>query len=1088
VNSGFCVLRRPSVFLLTSLLASAPLFAAWEAKPGTIKVFAKKRPVSPSKPQRPFPPGLLRMLQAELVEDHEAFVMLQMPLPNASSAPRILRRDVADVIQILDEFDILQFSSFPVDARLREPLYPAGWRKEAYLPPPARDAFVLQFASPPRQSWIDELHAARATILDSMPYHGYVVLGDHEALRQIVERLPVQLFRIHQPVHKVSAAVREASDPFLDVVVSVANVPEAEDAIAFLASSTLEQILPPEPSGDRTRHRVTIATSAIPQLATLPAVLWIDLPAQAVPSGQREANLTIGDTLITTSPVLKPVLADHRAWIASRNLGNYTQQVKMAILDTGFDTASGDGVPSSPHSDFRKSDGSGTFVTVKKYTTETGASSNADCSGHGTFVAGVLAGNAGAQFSTQTRDCPSPCSDASYLMGVGVVPEVPLVVGRVFNYLASNPTPRGFVHQGFTTILSDLASQGVAIASNSWNDPNITTYTAETEDLDKLVRSANGANGGPPMAIYFSAGNSDDASNGNQYVSWPAIAKNVITVGASENFNQNSYTDYPPSNGYTNADDGNQIWIYSQKGPTRPPGVDNRIKPDLVAPGSGMESPATRNSAFGTTSCTSPVGTVGPVGAVIDSTPGQGHLWSRGTSFAAPAAAGAGALLYTWFKNKNVTPKPSLLKAMQITLARSLAGTGLPPDDRQGWGKADLTGLTPSLQPSDPYEWNNEEPNTVLTPFLTAALPALGSGYRILDTSQPVRITIVWTDAPGSPGADRELVNDLDLKVVIHGNAGHFALGNNFNPGTGRSLIFTTGVSGGIPDTRNNVEQVAFLAAEAGNSTQFHVEVFGRDIREDGIGVWTPGSLKQDFALFIQNAVAYTNNAAVTAENVPTMTVPAGGSFQASFTLQNIGNSVWSAAGGYKLGSIAIGNPFGSELTLAPGETIANPGTKFFTLNATVPYAAGTYPFQWRMFETPVQFGAATAFRTITVTPTGRSFYTVTPCRVFDTRDAGMGGRLLQGVERVFTIRGTCNIPPTATAVAANLTIVSPSAQGHLLAYPANIGPPLISTINFRAGQTRANNAALTLDTQGRIAVMPAGDTDLIFDVSGYFQ
>jgi hypothetical protein len=99
-----------------------------------------------------------------------------------------------------------------------------------------------------------------------------------------------------------------------------------------------------------------------------------------------------------------------------------------------------------------------------------------------------------------------------------------------------------------------------------------------------------------------------------------------------------------------------------------------------------------------------------------------------------------------------------------------------------------------------------------------------------------------------------------------------------------------------------------------------------------------------------------------------------------------------------------------------------------------------------------------------------------------------MGGRLLQGVERVFTIRGTCNIPPTATAVAANLTIVSPSAQGHLLAYPANIGPPLISTINFRAGQTRANNAALTLDTQGRIAVMPAGDTDLIFDVSGYFQ
>jgi photosystem II stability/assembly factor-like uncharacterized protein len=123
------------------------------------------------------------------------------------------------------------------------------------------------------------------------------------------------------------------------------------------------------------------------------------------------------------------------------------------------------------------------------------------------------------------------------------------------------------------------------------------------------------------------------------------------------------------------------------------------------------------------------------------------------------------------------------------------------------------------------------------------------------------------------------------------------------------------------------------------------------------------------------------------------------------------------------------------------------------------------------------------------VTPTGRSFYTVMPCRVFDTRDNGIGGRLLQSIQRVFTIRGDrCGIPATATAVSANLTIVNPSAQGHLLAYPADIGPPSTSTINFRAGQTRANNAMLTLDSQGRIAVTSTADTDLVFDVSGYFQ
>ncbi|MGH9650630.1 MAG: hypothetical protein ACRD3I_09200, partial [Terriglobales bacterium] len=88
----------------------------------------------------------------------------------------------------------------------------------------------------------------------------------------------------------------------------------------------------------------------------------------------------------------------------------------------------------------------------------------------------------------------------------------------------------------------------------------------------------------------------------------------------------------------------------------------------------------------------------------------------------------------------------------------------------------------------------------------------------------------------------------------------------------------------------------------------------------------------------------------------------------------------------------------------------------------------------------------------------------------------------------VFTIWGTCGIPANATAVSSNLTIVGPAAQGHLLAYPANIGPPTISTINFGAGQTRANNAVVTLDTQGRMAALPAADTDLILDVNGYFQ
>jgi hypothetical protein len=61
-----------------------------------------------------------------------------------------------------------------------------------------------------------------------------------------------------------------------------------------------------------------------------------------------------------------------------------------------------------------------------------------------------------------------------------------------------------------------------------------------------------------------------------------------------------------------------------------------------------------------------------------------------------------------------------------------------------------------------------------------------------------------------------------------------------------------------------------------------------------------------------------------------------------------------------------------------------------------------------------------------------------------------------------------------------------------LIAYPSGAAVPLTSTINFSAGQTRANNAVVTLGADGGIAFISgqaSGNTvDLIVDVNGYFQ
>jgi hypothetical protein len=66
-----------------------------------------------------------------------------------------------------------------------------------------------------------------------------------------------------------------------------------------------------------------------------------------------------------------------------------------------------------------------------------------------------------------------------------------------------------------------------------------------------------------------------------------------------------------------------------------------------------------------------------------------------------------------------------------------------------------------------------------------------------------------------------------------------------------------------------------------------------------------------------------------------------------------------------------------------------------------------------------------------------------------------------------------------------------PSADGYLTLSPNGLPMPNVSTINYRAGQTRANNAIVVLGLNGDIAVFCAqssGTVEFILDVNGYFQ
>ena len=131
-------------------------------------------------------------------------------------------------------------------------------------------------------------------------------------------------------------------------------------------------------------------------------------------------------------------------------------------------------------------------------------------------------------------------------------------------------------------------------------------------------------------------------------------------------------------------------------------------------------------------------------------------------------------------------------------------------------------------------------------------------------------------------------------------------------------------------------------------------------------------------------------------------------------------------------------------------------------------------------------------------TPNNTSFYTVTPCRVLDTRNpvGPLGGpALVAGATRTFTITGTgpgqCQVPATAKAISINITVTQPTSLGFLTLFPGGTAAPLASNINFRAGQTRANNDIVPLGTNGTLSVVDGqatGTTDFILDVNGYFQ
>jgi PKD domain len=171
------------------------------------------------------------------------------------------------------------------------------------------------------------------------------------------------------------------------------------------------------------------------------------------------------------------------------------------------------------------------------------------------------------------------------------------------------------------------------------------------------------------------------------------------------------------------------------------------------------------------------------------------------------------------------------------------------------------------------------------------------------------------------------------------------------------------------------------------------------------------------------------------------------------------------------------------------GTITGGAGTSQITFTAG---AAGT-PLTLSVTETDSSgCTSAAGTATVTVLPAGSAvfFYTVAPCRQLDTRS---GSPISPGGTLAVALTGTpCGIPSGATSVSVNAVVTQETGSGHLTIYPADKTQPLASTINFNAGQTRANNAILPLSSDGTGGVNiyngSGGTVHVVIDVNGFFQ
>ena len=679
----------------------------------------------------------------------------------------------------------------------------------------------MQFRGPVQQGWKDQLSGAGAQILAYVPDFAFKVRMTPAQAKQVQGQASVAWVGLFHPAYKLSPTLkREGTNLYSVRVERGADAGLTAAAVARAGAKVL---------GREGGMLLIGATPAqIDAAARVLDVAWVENFLLPEKHNQTGAGVIMGSN--------------------TANANNYDGSTQtVAVADTGL----GNGTAGGAHPDIPSS----RVVAVNNWRgvddscwsiTDDGAI-DVD-SGHGTHVAGSVLSDGAADGT-----------------GKGTAPAAKLVFQAIENWatmkgLCAISYPSGYYLTGLPsdlrTLFKQAYDQGARIHSNSWGSDVSGDYTSNSAYADDFIWTNR------DMTISFSAGNAGEDANANGVVDndsigAPATAKNVITVGASENqwstaapdaqFPCDTDLSYRSSDAYQKKADGTgytcsemggtnligtggsrwgftaeplksdstagnqeQSALFSSRGPTD----DGRIKPDVVAPGSMILSgySGLYQEGYGTDPVNPKNGAYQWDGYGLPLT--TDYKWMGGTSMSNPLAAGGAAVVRDFYKKAHgVDASAALTKATLINSAVDMLDENndgandndFPiPNVHEGWGRVNVAYAT-----DGGHKFVDQ--STGLGTNGTAS-------YTFsVDSNKPVKVSLAWSDYASTESATKNLVNDLDLTLTSP--TGAVYRGNNFSGGW--STTSTT------LDRANNVENVYVQSAGTGTWT---VEVKGYNV------------------------------------------------------------------------------------------------------------------------------------------------------------------------------------------------------------------------------------------------------------------